>query len=74
MIEMWDEIFSKQNSAINDALAKENGNTVFEFMHQELDKVWAEVYRVLKKGGFACINIGDATRKIGKDFKLYANH
>lgn len=74
MIEMWDEIFSKQNSAINDALAKENGNTAFEFMHQELDKVWAEVYRVLKKGGFACINIGDATRKIGKEFKLYANH
>jgi DNA modification methylase len=26
MIEMWDEIFSKQNSAITDALAKENGN------------------------------------------------
>ena len=74
MIEMWDEIFSKQNSAINDALAKENGNTAFEFMHQELDKVWTEVHRVLKKGGFACINIGDATRKIGKEFKLYSNH
>jgi DNA modification methylase len=74
MIEMWDAIFSKQNSAINDALAKENGNTAFEFMHQELDKVWAEVHRVLKKGGFACINIGDATRKIGKEFKLYSNH
>jgi DNA modification methylase len=74
MIEMWDEIFSKQNSAINDAIAKENGNKAFEFMHQELDKVWSEVYRVLKKGGFACINIGDATRKIGKEFKLYSNH
>ncbi|MDH4129251.1 MAG: site-specific DNA-methyltransferase, partial [Spirochaetota bacterium] len=25
-------------------------------------------------GNFACINIGDATRKIGDDFKLYSNH
>jgi DNA modification methylase len=74
MIEMWTVIFSKQNSAIKDAIVRENGNTAFELMHQELDKVWAEVYRVLKKGGFACINIGDATRKIGKEFKLYANH
>jgi len=74
MIEMWDDIFSKQNAAIKDAIVRENGNTAFELMHQELDKVWAEVYRVLKKGGFACVNIGDATRKIGKEFKLYANH
>ena len=74
MIEMWDDIFSKQNSAIKDAIVRESGNTAFELMHQELDKVWAEVYRVLKKGGFACINIGDATRKIGKEFKLYSNH
>ncbi|MBE3116937.1 site-specific DNA-methyltransferase, partial [Candidatus Bathyarchaeota archaeon] len=59
---------------IKDAIVQENGNSAFEVMHQELDKVWAEVYRVLKKGGFACINIGDATRKIGKEFKLYANH
>jgi len=43
-------------------------------MNKELDKVWKEVYRVLKDGGIACINIGDATRKIGDEFKLYSNH
>ena len=74
MIEMWDGIFSQQNSDIKDALEQKEGNMAFELMHQELDKVWAEVYRVLKKGGFACINIGDATRKIGIEFKLFANH
>ena len=43
-------------------------------MHLELDKVWWEVYRVLKDGGFGCINIGDATRTIGGKFMLYPNH
>jgi DNA modification methylase len=74
MIEMWDEIFSKQNPEIGEALNDEDGNRAFELMNQELDKVWKEVYRVLKNGGFACINIGDATRKIGKEFNLYMSH
>ena len=70
MIEMWDEIFSRQNSDIKEALKQENGSTALELMHRELDKVWAEVFRVLKSGGFACINIGDATRKIGDEERL----
>ena len=74
MIEMWDEIFSKQNPEIGDALSKQNANKAFELMNKELDKVWKEVYRVLKDGAFACINIGNATRKIGEEFKLYSNH
>lgn len=74
MIEMWDEIFSKQNPSIGKALSQQNGNEAFELMNKELDKVWKEVYRVLKDGGFACINIGNATRKIGDEFKLYSNH
>lgn len=74
MIEMWDTIFSKQNPAIAKALENEDGKAAFELMNKELDKVWKEVYRVLKEGGIACINIGDATRKIGEEFKLYSNH
>ncbi|MCW4044885.1 MAG: site-specific DNA-methyltransferase [Candidatus Bathyarchaeota archaeon] len=74
MIEMWDSIFSKQNPAIADALENNEGDRAFELMNKELDKVWKEVYRVLKEGGFACINIGDATRTISKEFRLYANH
>jgi modification methylase len=74
MIEMWDDIFSKQNPRIGEALRNEDGNQAYELMNQELDKIWKEVYRVLRQGGIACINIGDATRKIGKEFKLYSNH
>jgi len=74
MIEMWDGIFSKQNPEIGKALESEEGNRAFELMNRELDKVWKEVYRVLRNGGFACINIGDATRKVGDEFKLYPSH
>ncbi len=74
MIEMWDELFRSNNGKINDALSKEDGNLAFNLMHEELDAVWLEVYRVLKDGGIACINIGDATRTIGDTFKLYSNH
>ncbi|KON33562.1 MAG: modification methylase [miscellaneous Crenarchaeota group-6 archaeon AD8-1] len=74
MIEMWDKVFSEQNPIIKEKLNAKNGNDAFELMNQELDKVWKEGYRVLKHGGFACINVGDATRKIGKEFKIYMNH
>lgn len=74
MIEMWDEIMSKQNSAIKNALDNNKGDLAFELMHQELDKVWKEIDRVLISGGFACINIGDATRTMNGDFALYPNH
>ncbi|MEK6848243.1 MAG: DNA methyltransferase [Nanoarchaeota archaeon] len=74
MIEMWDEIFSKQNPEIKEGLKKKNGETAFELMHKELDKVWNEVYRILKVGGIACINIGDATRSLNGKFQIYPNH
>lgn len=74
MIEMWDEIMSKQNPSIKIALEQNNGANAFELMHSELDKVWKEVERVLIPGGFACINIGDATRTINGEFVLYPNH
>lgn len=74
MIEMWDEIMAKQNPEVQAALDKNDGAKAFELMHLELDKVWAEVQRVLIPGGFACINIGDATRTINGEFALYPNH
>lgn len=74
MIAMWDEMFSRQSASVKKALEKENGPNAFELMHQLLDHVWQEVYRVLKSGGFACINIGDATRTINSNFVLYPNH
>ncbi|MFX1572391.1 MAG: DNA-methyltransferase [Promethearchaeota archaeon] len=74
MIEMWDFLYSSLNNEIKKALEKEDGKRSFNLMHKELDKVWQEVMRVVKPGGIACINIGDATRKIGKNFQLYPNH
>ncbi len=74
MIQMWDELFVRQNAHVRKALEKENGPDAFELMHTILDPIWAEVYRVLKFGGFACINIGDATRTIKGNFVLYPNH
>lgn len=74
MIEMWDEAFAGLNNKIGKALKSGSGPLAFELMNKELDKVWDEVYRVLKKGGIACINIGDATRTINSRFALYTNH
>ena len=74
MIEMWDDSFSDQNPEIRRALERSNGKLAYELMHEILDSVWSEVFRVLKNGGFACINISDATRRIVDDFRLYPNH
>ena len=46
----------------------------FERMHRLLDPIWQEVHRILKPGGLACINIGDATRTIDGGFTLFTNH
>lgn len=74
MIEMWDATFSAQSSEVKFALQSNDGECAFEEMHKILDSVWEECNRVLKPGGFMCINIGDATRTINKSFRLYNNH
>ena len=61
MIEMWDAIWG---SNIDDILKTGNGYKAFINMHNMLNDVWKECDRVLKDGGFVCINIGDATRTI----------
>ena len=74
MIEMWDDMFKRQNNEIAKALKHEKGLQAFELMHRELDPVWKEIRRILINGGIACINIGDAVRTIDGDFRLYPNH
>lgn len=74
MIEMWDGMFSQQSASVKKMLGNGDGEKAFEFMHKILDKTWKEAYRVLKKGGFVCINIGDATRTLNSNFVLYSNH
>jgi DNA modification methylase len=74
MIEMWDPVFSSLQPRIANLLKKGDGPKAFEAMHKILDIIWKECYRVLKPGGFACINIGDATRTLNERFSLYTNH
>ncbi|MFX1509622.1 MAG: DNA-methyltransferase [Promethearchaeota archaeon] len=62
MIELWDELFKKM------------GCQDFQTMHVYLAQVWSECFRILVDGGIACINIGDALRKIEDNFQLYPNH
>ncbi|SDK67311.1 DNA-methyltransferase [Natronorubrum texcoconense] len=74
MIEMWDELFTALDPAIGDALESGDGRAAFDAMHAQLDRVWAELERVLVDGGIACLNVGDATRTIDGSFRVYPNH
>lgn len=74
MVSMWDEMFSMQDFSVREALMKRNGKEAFFAMHRILDSIWEECDRVLIDGGFICINIGDATRKIDDVFQLYPNY
>lgn len=73
MIEMWDELFTSFDASVSDLL-RSNPLEAFERMHQTLDAVWQEAYRVLAPGGFCCVNIGDATRTLNGNFRLFSSH
>jgi modification methylase len=81
MIAMWDELFCSADPKIAGLwkMLEAHGEEatvrqIYDAMHDNLAKVWAETYRVLANGGIACINIGDATRSINGKFQLYPNH
>jgi modification methylase len=74
MIEMWDRVFKDQSAEAAQALSRGRGGAAFEAMHQVLDRVWRSLWRVMRPGAIACINIGDAVRTIGGLFTLYPNH
>jgi len=74
MVEMWDASFSAQQPAVGKALSAVDGSGAFEAMHSILDAVWADCHRAVVPGGLVCVNVGDATRKLGNDFQLFSNH
>ncbi|MGI6600256.1 MAG: DNA-methyltransferase [Dethiobacteria bacterium] len=74
MVKMWDDLFTGLNPDIGICLNQGDYRKAFELMHQVLDKVWVELYRVMKAGAIACINTGDATRSTKNRFQLFANH
>jgi DNA modification methylase len=74
MVAMWDEMFGELNQEISNMMDSGKNDEAFELMHKELDRVWESLFRVLKNGGIACINIGDSTRTLDGVFKLYNSH
>ena len=74
MIEMWDETFAEQDDEAAAALAAGDGPRAFSRMHELLLRAWRQCHRVLRPGGLACINVGDATRSDARGFRLYPNH
>jgi len=74
MIEMWDADFGKQDRMIRGALSAGDGTKAFSLMHEELDKVWNQLARVMKEGGIVCVNVGDATRTFEGSFQLFSSH
>jgi DNA modification methylase len=73
MVSMWDECFSEQSPAFAQSLEMEHGRYMHEMSHGVLGAVWNECWRVLKPGGFWCINIGDAVRRVKDTFEFYSN-
>lgn len=73
MISMWDEVFCRMNPEIRKCLSANDGQGAYTLMHSELTKTWKHVFRLLVPGGILCVNIGDATRTIGGQFRLYPN-
>lgn len=81
MIKMWDSLFVRADPQIaqlweklNTTCKEQTVMEIYDAMHKYLEKVWRETYRVLDDGGIACINIGDATRRLNGKFKLFPNH
>lgn len=73
MITMWDQLFAALDPSDKSTL-EEHPARVFEAQHKVLDAVWAECHRVLLPGGLLCVNIGDATRSLAGEFRLWSNH
>ena len=74
MIELWDDLFTALDPGIGDLLDAGAGEAAFEAMHAALAPAWDELARVLKPGGIACINVGDATRSVDGEFQQFPNH
>jgi len=72
MIEMWDECFE----AMEPKIAEAGYNEAFHLMHNQLERVWASLFNILKPGGIVCINMGNAyvsTKNWDIDFRVAQN-
>lgn len=73
MIEMWDRQFAGLDPTIATKLTADYYRDAFDAMHSNLDLIWSQLFRIMKEGAYACINIGDATRTTNGQFQLFPN-
>lgn len=75
MIPMWDDCFSEQSDSFTRALENDDDIRMFTDSHRVLHRVWKQCVMALMPGGFLCINIGDAVRRVEKGglYQLYNN-
>lgn len=75
MVEMWDNQFIESYPPLDAILNhQKDGELAHTLMLRTMFPIWDTCERILKTGGFLCVNIGDATRSINGSFKLYDNH
>ncbi|MFP4590934.1 MAG: DNA-methyltransferase [Halobacteriales archaeon] len=74
MIEMWDDVFTALDPRVGEHLEAGRAREAFDAMHAALEPAWSELARVLVDGGIACVNVGDATRRLDGRFRVYPNH
>lgn len=74
MVAMWDDLFSSSHPGIRSSLSNKFGKHAHQLMLHTLIPILRASERILKPGGFLCINIGDAIRNINGVVSLYDNH
>lgn len=72
MIARWDPLFASWSGHSLDEFRQRSD--AFELAHLCLDRVWKECRRVVRPGGIAAINVGDATRTWDGRFRCFPNH
>jgi DNA modification methylase len=70
MIAMWDYLFNKTS---NGTSVNIEPDLYWKSSLDMLDSIWKKCYKVLKKGGICCINMGDATRRTTTGFQIFPN-
>jgi modification methylase len=71
-VEMWDRELEDAVGLARGTLERDASH--LPAIHRHLARTWRECHRLLDEGGMLCVNVGDATRTVGGEFQLFANH
>ncbi len=71
-VEMWDGLFETALGMSPGTMSRDPSR--LSEIHRHLARTWRECARLLQPGGILCVNIGDATRSVAGEFRLFPNH